>query len=144
MSGCAFDDWLQVVEIGVVVDFRSLVLDGFPCHEETLEALTPSGQAGEVFIAFIGGEGASDEGNLLSLVKAFADLRSAVGRKRQLAVAPQVYAAQDEAASGIVDKSVAADFHACLRGLSSHPFRGRAIGKECAAEKALVGGENWV
>ncbi len=52
---------VHIVEILLIVNPRTLMLYGLPCHEEAFEAEPPFLQPSEMFVGFCQREGTTDE-----------------------------------------------------------------------------------
>ena len=77
----------QVIEIVVIINTRTLMLNRFPRHEEAQEVQPPMLEAAEMLIGFIQREWPPDEGDLPFLVQAVGQVGIAGWVRRDLAVA---------------------------------------------------------
>ena len=69
LAGLGYDG-LEVVEVGLVVEPRAVVLHGLPGGEEAQKGEAPAREPREVLVGLLEGEGPADEGDSLAVVEA--------------------------------------------------------------------------
>ena len=88
------DDGVDIVQVCLIVDAGSGVLDGLPGHQETQAGQTPLPQAREMLIRLLQGKRPSDKRDGSVLKESLAHVCSAVGTTRYFRATAEIDPAQ--------------------------------------------------
>ena len=117
------DDSCQIIQIRLVIDPRSGVFYRFPGHQEAQKGEAPPFQAGEMFVGFTQGEGATHERHFAVVEKPGRVIRCPIGGDGELGTAGKIHTAQNQRASVVILKPGSVS----LNHMHLHRFRMKPI-----------------
>jgi hypothetical protein len=143
VSACPPTDFGIVVQIAFVVPAWSGVLDGLPRREQPEAIEAPMREADEMRVDFVERRRPADEADDPMVREVGRQMAMAIGRERHLAVAAEIYAAQDDLAALIIPETGTFD----RDGVPSHgrsPLRIRPASSGNDAAAHACGLHAWV
>ena len=112
---CFVHHLYHIVEIFLIIDTRSSVLDGFPGHQQAQEIKTPLPQPSQVLIRLMQRKRTSDKGDVAVFTETLTDMSSSIRLRWDFTAATQVDPVQHHSTVEVIYEMrfVCMEVHGC-------------------------------